>query len=338
MPVSALTNVSDWDTLLTEIRNFLNATGDWTIHVDNASPPSGEGTTAGGRELVVSNGVCLAGLRSTTSGPGANRMLLFDGVPPWSVSHIDAMPNNSGISLVDGDYTNAADPINGRRTNPAFAGPFPTAFLFTDDPSTYLHVVVEVIAGRYRHFHFGNMRKFGTWTGGAYYAMTFWSQIVNVSIDIPSSSFHHTPFDAANAQTGLETTFYYDDGTGCLWRAVTETTFNGVVRKRGHGTQRGSGMGRMFRSIQETPFSGLIALQPITFWSTTTADTPDTIRCMGQIKDVAAVNMRNLQPGQSYFIGSDEWMTFPLAQKGDPAVGLDVENSGYFGMAYLVKP
>lgn len=335
MPVSSLTNVASWDELLEEIRDFLSATGDWTIHKNLTAPPSGSGVAAGGRELVVSNGVCLAGLRSTTTGTGANRILLFDGIPAWSASDIDEMPNNSGQRASDANYTSASDITTLRRSDPAFAGPFPTAHLFTDDPSTYLHAVVEVSAGLFRHINFGNMRKFGTWTGGAYYGLTKWNQS-NLQIDVPSSALHHTPFDSGSIGNGAETTFYYNDGT-TLWRAVSATTLNGVVRRQGQGSNRG-GFGRVFRIPTETPFSGLIALQPVTFWSTTVADTPDTVRCMGQIKDIATVNIGNLEPGESYLIGSDEWMVFPMAAKHNPSDRNDVENSGYYGIGYLVKP
>jgi hypothetical protein len=334
MPVATLVNVANFDDLLEEIRDFLNATGDWTIHRDLTAPPSGEGVAAGGRELVVSNGVCLVGLRSTTTGAGANHMYMFDGIPPWSSSVIDTMPGNSGIRVNDLGYSSASAANTDRHTFPAFAGPFPTAFIFTDDPSTYCHVAVEVEAGKYRHINFGNMRKFGTWTGGAYYAMTDWSQSTN-QIDVPNSATHATPFDSGGGSS-IQTTFYYNDGV-TTWRCATPATLNSVVRLTGAGSTRG-GFGKVFRIPTETPFSGLVALAPITFWSTTVADTPDTVRCMGQIKDIATLNIANFEPGESYFIGSDEWIVFPMAAKHNPADRNDVENSGYYGIGYLVKP
>lgn len=336
MPASQLTNVPTWDDMLEEIRDFLNATGDWTIHKDLTAPPSGSGTTAGGRELAISNDLVLAGLRSTTTGPGANRLFLFDGIPPWSSSDLDQMPNNSGIRADDTTYTSAADGVTARRSNPAFAGPFPNAWLFTDDPSTYFHCVIEVEAGKFRHLAFGNMRKFGTWTGGAYYGLTYWDQSTTF-IDQPGSGQHHCPFDSGQPSTSKETTIYYDDGS-TLWRAVTaQNTLNGVIRREGRGSARG-GFGRGFRIPRETPFSGLIALTPITVWSTTSTDTPVTVRPLGQIKDIAEINMANLEAGASYMIGADEWKVFPMAAKHNPTDANDVENSGFYGYAYLVRP
>src|SRR5882672_11596457 len=196
MPVTSLTNVADWDTMLGYIRTALNSAGGWTFDKDLAAPDVAG--AAGGRILTAINGDCFAGLRSTQSGSGANRLYLFDGIPPYgSFTTLDALPGNSGQRVTSGQYTSASDPP-ARCINPQFAGPFPTAHIFTDNPSTYCHVVVEVTAGRYRHFHFGNLKKFGTWTGGGYYAMQYWSQVsVSHVIDDPGTGDHTVPFDNA---------------------------------------------------------------------------------------------------------------------------------------------
>jgi len=334
MPIERLTNVADFDDLLGEIRTFLAATGDWTIHRDLLTPD--EGVASGGRILVVSNGDVLAGLRSTTTGVGAGRLYLFDGIPPYSgTPNLDALPGNSGISLTDGEY-NSATPASARVFTSAFSGPFPTAFLFSDDPSTYCHVVVEVTAGKYRQLMFGNLHKFGTWTGGGYYASHRWDT-GSSNIDVPNSSTHTVPFDSGSSlQSGGMWTIHYEGG-GFVWGAPLQGTLNGVHRRRVRGSVRG-GCGNLFRSIQESAFSGLVALNPITVWPVTTTDTPITTRCAGRVPDVAEINMRHFAPGESYFIGSDEWIVFPAATKGLPAARLDVENSGYYGLAYLVRP
>lgn len=334
MPIERLTNVADFDDLLGEIRTFLAATGDWTIHRDLLTPD--EGVASGGRILVVSNGDVLAGLRSTTTGAGAGRIYLFDGIPPYvGTPNLDALPDNSGIVMTDGTYNSATTPA-ARVFSTTFAGPFPTAFLFSDDPSTYCHVVIEVTAGQYRHILFGNMHKFGTWTGGGYYASHRWETGTS-DIDVPNRIFHSVPFDgASSAVQGAQWTVHYEGG-GFQWIAPLEGTFNGVSRRRARGSVRG-GFGNLFRSIQESAFSGLVALNPVTVWPVTTTDTPVTTRCAGRIPDVAEINLRNFSPGDSYFIGADEWVVFPVATKGLPSARLDVENSGYYGLAYLVRP
>jgi len=334
MSISRLTNVTNFDALLGEIRTFINATGDWTIHENLRSPSTG--AAAGGRELIASNGDVLAGLRSTTTGVGADRLYLFDGVPAYASSDIDEMNGNSGIRA-DADIIAAGDPT-ARCFNPQFTGPFPTATLFSDDPSTYCHVVVEVVAGRFRHLLFGNLIKFGTWTGGAYYSMMRWNQSA-AFVDRPGNNNHTTPFDSSQlgqGGTSVHWTLHFVDGA-VSWRCPAEATLNSIVRLGCRGSARG-GFGHAFTNIAETPYSALIALMPVTVWPVTIADTPPTQRCAGQVPDIATVNMRNLIPGESYFIGADEWVVFPTARKSSPALQDDTENSGDYGIAYRVIP
>lgn len=333
MPIERLTNVADFDDLIGEIRTFLNATGDWTIHRDLAAPD--EGVASGGRILVVSNGDVLAGLRSTTTGVGAGRIYLFDGIPPYTgTPNLDALPDNSGIVMTDSTYNSATTPA-ARVFTTQFSGPFPTAYLFSDSPSTYCHVVIEVSAGKYRHLMFGNLQKFGTWTGGGYYASHAWASDAD-RVDVPSHIEHSIPFDGATgASHARQWTVHYEGG-GHKWVSPQEASLNGVSRRRAFGSARG-GFGTTFRSIQESAFSGLIALNPVTVWPVTSTDTPVTTRCAGRVPDVAEINIGNLAPGASYFIGADEWIVFPIATKGLPAARLDVENSGYYGLAYLVR-
>jgi len=65
MPVTSLTNVADWDTMLGYIRTALNSAGGWTFDKDLAAPDVAG--AAGGRILTAINGDCFAGLRSTQS-------------------------------------------------------------------------------------------------------------------------------------------------------------------------------------------------------------------------------------------------------------------------------
>lgn len=334
MAYTLLTNVADYDALLGEIRNFLNATGDWTIHQDLTGPD--EGVASGGRQLVMSNGDVLVGLRSTDTGVGADRLYMFDGIPPYgSPPSLDQLPDNSGIRYSDGIINSASDP--GVRTLQTWAGPFPTAHLFTDDPSTYCHVVVERAAGVFVHMGFGHLHKFGTWTGGAYYTSHFWQSGASI-IDQPNSSFHQTFFDQAS--TGARAWTVHYEGSGQKWiapnggSAFDPAVLNGVQRKLATGSGRG-GFGRMFKNIAESLFSGFIPLGPIVVGAHEATDTPDTLRFVGQVPDVRLVNVTNLSPGDSLFIGADEWLAFPLMAKNG-ATGQ--YNSGVSGLAYLKRP
>lgn len=329
MPYQLLTNVADYDAVLGAIRDFLNATGDWTFHQDLVAGVIGSG--AGGRQLVASCGDVLVGLRSTTTGAGANRLYLFDGVPPYAsgTTDLDNLNLNSGIRITGGTVTSASEPSE--RHLQQFAGPFPSLHLFTDDPSTYCNVALEVSAGIWKHLCFGNLLKFGTWTGGGYYAAHYWSLGVN-DIDNAASSFHHPIFD--NNSVGIERawTVHMDLGS-TKWISATAGTTNSVVRDQGRASFRG-GFGETFKNIRESQFSGFIPLAPVLVQHVKTADTPDTIRMIGQVPDIRMVNIANIAPGDTLTIGSDEYLCFPLNTKKDPATLDDNYNSGYAGIAY----
>lgn len=338
MPMTALTNVADWDTALGYIRTAINSAGGWTLNQDLQPPDNG--AAANGRILVATNGDCLFGLRSTQSGSGANRLYLFDGVPPYGTpafTTLDNLPNNSGLRVTNANYTAAADV--GRVAQPAFAGPFPTVKIFTNNPSTYCHVVIEVSAGRYRHLAFGNAIKFGTWTaGGGYYALTCWDQTGGGvhTIDNPGALGHCGLFDSANLSQNF--TLHYEDGaTAYKWRTPFETTLNSVLRRQCYGSMRG-GFGQAFRNRQASAWSGFVNLVPITIWPRTNTDSPATVRCAAQIPDLFEVNMRFLTVGQILTIGANDYYCFPLSQRGIPTDRFDVENSGYYGLAYRKIP
>jgi len=339
MPVARLTNVTSYDSLLQEIRDFLNATGDWTIHEDMVVPTTPAiGYTAGGHKLTMSNGDVLTTLRSTTTTSGANRLMLFAGSGTWTTAVDDFdLPGSDGCVLVAGDYTSTNTPPC--KHCQQFAGPFPRAWIFTDDPSTYCHVAIEVVAGRYRHMHFGNIEKFGTWTGGAYYETQWWSQSVTY-IDSPHSNTHYIPFDAwesSGPSVSNRGTIHFDYDSTYYWGRSGGGTLNGVASLNMPGSCRG-GMGMAFRAPRETLFSALTALIPITKWYKRTSDTPDTTRCVGRIKDIAWTNIANFTPGESYYIGSDEWILIPATRKQDPTLFNDLENSGWYAYAYKVIP
>lgn len=334
MAYQLLTNVADMDALLGYIRDFLDDTGDWTIVQDMVTPdedgptstPEQIANLAHGSQLVVSNGDCLAGLRSTTGGLGKDRLYLFDGIAPYSSGTLDSMNGNSGNRYEGNGITQLNLFMRGFQ---AHAGPFPKAHLFTNDPSTYIHIVVEVSAGVFKHMSFGNLIKFGTWTGGGYYCGHWWDTS-DTYIDEVSGQ-HHVPFDNYSGPGGQSLwTVHYENGSD-KWICLQEqdnVNSTGVNRKRGRCTMRG-GFGRMFKNIKESSFSGLIPLGPILFQAVRVTDDPDTTRIIAQAPDVRNVNITNLAPGATITIGSDTWMCFPMTAKNGANNQYNSKVAGY---------
>ncbi len=78
-----------------------------------------------------------------------------------------------------------------------FAGPHTNFFFFENNANpSYIHVVVEVDAGRYRHFGFGEIDKVGDWTGGEY----IYGEFIFPNEDDPKSVFSGFGADSSRSQ------------------------------------------------------------------------------------------------------------------------------------------
>lgn len=331
------TSVAGPDGVLTNVRNFINSTlSGWTLHVDLAAPPMGEGS-AGGRELVASKGDVLFGLRSTTSGTSSGNLFLFDGNGSWSSSNIDEMPGNSGIRVSDAQYDDTN--VDARHWNEV-GGTWPNIWLFGDDSPNHWYLVAEVSTGIFRHMWVGELSpKIGTWTGGAFYGAHFWTQSVS-QIDNPDSANHTLPFDSVlGAGGGRFTTIHCATTTPTSsWVALGNSTVNLVL----NSVQRASGVAFGVRgnlgsvdwfSAGVSSLSGITFFSPIGAFYRDTTDNPDTYHALGFVPNVLAVSMESLDPAQTLSIGGDTYRVFPLCAKNG---AVDAHNSGLYGLAYRV--
>jgi hypothetical protein len=342
MAYSNVTSLSNLDAVLGSIASFIGGLTGWTIHanctaatVDTAGP-----SVAGGRVLIASNGVALVGLRSTVTGPGGNRLYLFDGQGPYSSGIEGSLNGESGLGSL---YTNASvittNGIAARGFQP-LVGPFPNLYMFSNSSGDYVHIVLEWSTGKFRHMMFGNLIKFGTWPGGggSYYCGGWWDQSglgssPGVFISFPGWGGHAIPFDNTVNQfsaNGLAWTVNYSNGTDSWIANANDAMVGSVQRRKAVGSTRG-GFGRMFKDIQESLFTGLIPLSPIMVGAVKQSNTPNTVAWIGQAPDVRLVNVQHLTPAQEFSIGSDTWKCFPMASKnGLPGQ----ENSGAAGLAF----
>lgn len=347
MAYSTATNVASMDAVLGLIRTFVNSLG-WTISKDLTTPAiDWTGTpppdnSALGRVLIAQKTDCLVTLRSTTAGPGINRLYLLGAYGAYTSGNDGTLPTNDGLNTSN-QYTggpSGAIPASGGADLRGFqpvAGPFPNLYLFSDASGNYVHVVLEIFAGVYRHMLFGNLIKFGTWTGGAYFASTFWSQNVGGSnpISTPGDGSHCVPFDNGVSSSNRSWTVHYENGSDkWIYNGTDGNVFGGVTRREGHASVRG-GFGRMFKNIQESLFSGLVPLGPVLVGASRASDSPVTTRFIGQVPDFRMVNMTNLTSAQEFSIGSDTWKVFPMCAKNG-VVGQN--NSGIAGFAYKKIP
>ena len=253
----------------------------------------------------------------------------------WSSSTAaHAMPDDSG----NGD---TSIPINsGRRVNFESTGPF-TAYNFFagegDEP--YIYVVVEVDAGRFRHFGFGNIKKLGTWDGGEFVYGHVWNQY---GADNPAYTQHTFLLGSIYSGTADGATLHVEgiDSQGvnekwmqfCSRQAPAGTDRAGEDRQVVMGMSR-SGMWGYYllamRYSSPNAFKPLVTLPILEFRQ---VDSPDTYIWMGEMVDIALCNMHAFTPGQEVTVGTDTWMVFPWVRKRYEQD--DEEESWNAGVAY----
>lgn len=325
-----VTNVADMNAVLGNIATFLIADS-WTMTA-NMGAPSVDGppfvpitqlvVPAGGHVVIARKNDCLVTLRSTTSGLGSDCLYLLGAYGAYTSGSDGTLPTNDGLNTSNlyiggpGSPLTNAGGIPGLRGFQQTVGPFPNLYLFSDSAGTYVHIVLEIFAGVYRHMHFGNLTKFGTWTGGAYFAGMFWNQSNSNPFPIsnPADSTHSVPFDnQQNSQSNAWTVHYQNASDKWIYNG-SDQVFGGVQRREARGSARG-GFPNMFKNIQESLFSALIPLGPVIIGAVRESDVPITTRWIGQVPDFRLINIQNLLPAQEFSIGADTWKVFPMCSK-----------------------
>lgn len=253
---------------------------------------------------------------------------------------IDGHTNDSGNG--NGSITSE------RRAQFNVAGPWTAYHFFAyegDNPAVY--VLVEESTGIFRHaFGFGNAVKYGDWTGGEFAYGCFWNQGASY-IDDPGSVWHTLLLDGSNvaSQESLGGTMHVEGlpnaPTGHKWGVFVNDTvaFNdgdGNGRAILFGASRGGPWTWELAWMQSSHLNAYKILLPITLWYRGTLDTPDEVIPLGEMPNVAVVNMANFSPGDEIAVGSDTWMVFPWVRKQYLAAG--TEESWHGGYAYKKVP
>lgn len=254
----------------------------------------------------------------------------------WAASNFPhEMPGDSG----NGDAT---DPINAeRRVNFVQPGPYTQYYFFAHTSPYYIHIVVEVDSGRYRHFGFGHLNKIGTWTGGEYCYGHVWDQGAT-AIDSPISGSHAMGLDTVCANNTLMPTVRVEgmpgqDGSS-EWMVLGNTTSGGTdtagnPRAYGLGGWRGGLWGYALGWIPMVRLNAYKPLIPIPVWYRDATPAPDAWVLLGHQPEVAIVNMKNYNPADVITIGgTDDWVVFPWVRKQN--LGVDTEESWNAGIAY----
>ncbi len=319
------------ENLMTQLSTFLVANG-WTEDFFTSGEP--------GRMGLSKNGIFVAFQWTELSDGGT-----------LAIYHNLSNDDSASVWLSTGDSGNGNPSTSttafdsGRCINQA-AGAHTAYHFFEQNASpAYCHVVLEVDAGRYRHFGFGELEKIGDWTGGEYCYGHFWGQ-ANVNIDNPRAGGHTFMLDGFSQALGqvFQATMHVEDqpeqSASEVWMLVNNPTgFPGAGADRAGnnrlpgvgGTRAGLATGYMsqFRLSQLTAFKPLLPI-PVTLFNS--SPSPDTVRLMGTHPDVRIINMANLEPGETFGIAGETWFVFPWVKK--QFLQNDTEESWNGGVAY----
>jgi subtilisin family serine protease len=284
---------SDPADLVSKLATFAAANG-WTVN-----------TPASGRVFIKDT--CLVGVSSDTDEVFLRGAITYNGAAAWN-----AQTNNSGntVSIDCG------------------TGPFTAYHFFVgdEDGADYIHVVIEIAAGRYRHFSFGEMIKHGTYTGGTYVDGTNWDNSTNFQ-HVPDSGQHQVICDG-NTASGTGHVWVDYDSKVNNWQLIrgpgTFTTTLGI------GSFRDNGMISIWPSLGIQPWNLRNNMAPLTYF----VNRSDSLRSpVGRIPNMRCLGLHNLTPGETLSIGGDDWLCFPVIQRTETFVNT-IESSGMYGYAF----
>ncbi len=214
--------------------------------------------------------------------------------------------------------------------NDIAAGAFSAYHLFYDQD--FVHAVIEAQSGLFHHICFGEIAKYGTWTGGAYVDSVHWSTGVSY-IDSPDSVSQHSylahTYSSTHSRSSMWLNYDRDVANTFVGQDVGTTTADmGLVGSA--VLDASSSIGNMFIFHKATPTSQTTRVITTPLELYVSNGTAGLKEVMGYLPFTRSVNIQLLNPGD---IIDTDWMVFPVKAKKDPTLRDDSYNSGHYGYA-----
>ncbi len=323
--------------LLTYVGNLSGWTVDETIT-----------TVSSGRQCAVSKGNLFVQWRWNAASP--NTVAMYQSTGFASATRAGTQAGDSGNGYNGGTSTTETNLASERCIEEMGNAAFPSYYFYTDSNATYVHVVVEITAGDFRHFGFGNIEKFGDWgtgSGGEYV-------YGNAGVNLPtphfqsSASFLLDGFLSSTSRVRKAATMRLsglpDQGSevyGVVWGRPgsnssigTSTDSAGNDRLAVQGGARGGPLAAGFGWAPPESSTGLSLFQPVACFYKNYVPTVDRIYLLGFQPDVRCVHLKYLAAKGTVSLGSQTWRVFPMVRRVDGSAAGD---TGFAGIAYLTN-
>lgn len=219
------------------------------------------------------------------------------------------------------------------------SGPFVAYDFFEGEgqDGPYVHVVVEVQAGQFKHFGTGVLNKEGAIATGQYtYGANWYHGYSGSTPDIsnPDYASHGVPFDSRSGGSGVWGYIRADaDGASPNWLTGRQGAGNLAAGWSANATASGSSTGTIGGLSRSSPsvMTGRTHLWPM--WAMA-ARPSNYYSPVGYPADFRFVRLDYLNPREVITLGTDQWRVFPVIRKN----GLNAEpNSGTYGYAYRIN-
>lgn len=338
---------SNQEAVVTAIRDFAVANG-YTLEGFTASNP---GVSRGA--MTLSRGDLFVSFR--WEGTETNKSIALYQSTGYSASELDTPWDHPGDS---GNGTTSTTTLtSNRRVEEVGAGPYVALHMFysaTDgisgNAAPAVYCVIEYEQGKYRHFGFGTIDKFGDgWTGGEWVGGHVWSTSQSRQSN-PISNGHTVLLDgiandASGGVSSLDCATMRVAGLPGLdpttvWANVwsdTSVTNDRAGNPRAWvvGPCRSNAYSRTYLQFVPSNLNGFQNFAPMPIWyeRDPSLNVNARIYLLGWMPNLRMLNMRSYNAGELVTIGANQWQVFPVTSKAN--AGGTNEESENMGFAYL---
>jgi hypothetical protein len=330
----------------TDLEDFFSSLITYAVSTHSWTQNEAIGTVDSGRQFALSKGNCFVQFRWDTTTP--NTVAVYQSTGYTASNRAGDMPGDSGNGYNATNVTTEAFLLGERCVAEMGDSAYPNYYLYSNSTGDFIHAVVEIATGEFRHFGFGtDIDKFGDWdsgAGGAYcyghYGAHNSSQQVGTSQGCLLDGLASTAGgggDQRSRQATMRLTGMPGQ-TSEVWahiwgnKSTTELVDDASnPRSTVIGGARGSMMARAWGGFPAGSSSGLAPTQPLGLWYVNKTTSPPRVYLLGFMPETRMVHLKYQAAADTFTLGSDTWRVFPVSRRVE---GVTAGDSGFQGIAY----